>query len=290
MLELKIITGVSGAGKTQLLRIMEDFGYYAVDHLPVELIVDLIHLLRSEERGVEKAAIVVDIRENGYFNSFFYNIGCLAKEAPEVNTEIIYLEAERSVLLKRFHETRRRHPLGGEIRILTAIEEEERIMAPVRKIADRIIDTTYMSGNLLRDYIRALYGGNLKRRLLISVVSFGYKYGVPQDADYIFDVRFLPNPFYDEFLRPLNGCDAAVGEYIMTAPESKEFFERLRDFLRFILDNFERCSRDNLVIAFGCTGGQHRSVFAAEQTGAFLEEQGYTYTVNHSDLFRGGKK
>lgn len=222
MLELKIITGMSGAGKTQMLRIMEDFGYYAIDHLPVELIVDLISLLNSEERKVEKAAIVVDIRENGHFHSFFHNIELLSSEA--VNVEIIYLEAEKNVLLKRFHETRRRHPLGSDIRLLTAIEEERQIMAPVRKIAHRHIDTTYMSGNILRDYLRTLYGGTVKRRLMVSVVSFGYKYGVPQDADYIFDVRFLPNPFYDEFLKPLTGKDDAVGEYIMAAPESGIFF------------------------------------------------------------------
>lgn len=290
MLELKIITGMSGAGKTQMLRIMEDFGYYSIDHLPVELIADLIPLLSSEERGVEKAAIVVDIRENGHFHSFFYNIGRLSEVEAEVDVEIIYLEAETGVLLKRFHETRRRHPLGSEIRLLSAIEEEARIMAPVRKIAHRKIDTTYMGGTTLRDYLRALYGDEAKRRLMVSVVSFGYKYGVPQDADYIFDVRFLPNPFYDEFLKPLTGQDDAVGEYIMAAPESVEFLERLRDFLGFVLDKFERRSRDNLVIAMGCTGGQHRSVFFAEKVGEFLKEAGYLYTVNHNDIWRGGKR
>lgn len=288
MLELKIITGMSGAGKTQLLRIMEDFGYYAVDHLPVELIVDLIKLLNSEERKVEKAAIVVDIRENGHFHSFFNNISRLSEE--DVDAEIIYLEAETNVLLKRFHETRRRHPLGSDIRLLSAIEEEERIMAPVRKIADRRIDTTYMSGTVLRDYIRSILEQTPHRRLTVSVVSFGYKYGVPQDADYILDVRFLPNPFYDEFLKPLTGKDEAVGEYIMAAPESTEFLEKLRDFLGFILDRFERRSRDNLVIGVGCTGGQHRSVFFAEKIGEFLAEAGYTYTVTHNDIWRGGQR
>ena len=288
MLELKIITGMSGAGKTQMLRIMEDFGYYAIDHLLVELIVDLIALLNSEERHVEKAAIVVDIRENGHFHSFFQNMERLSGEAVEA--EIIYLEAEKNVLLKRFHETRRRHPLGSDIRLLTAIEEEAQIMAPVRKIAHRRIDTTYMSGTILRDYLRSLYGGTAKRRLMVSVVSFGYKYGVPQDADYIFDVRFLPNPFYDEFLKPLTGKDEAVGDYIMASPESGEFLSRLENFLAFILDQFERRSRDNIVIGVGCTGGQHRSVFFAEKIGEFLENAGYIHTVNHNDIWRGGQR
>ena len=286
MLDLKIITGMSGAGKTQLLRILEDFGYYAVDHLPVELLIDLIRLLISEERGVNKAAIVVDIRENGHFPSFFHNLSRIPED--KVHIEIVYLEAKKEILLKRFHETRRRHPLGSEIRILSAIEEEERIMAPVRKIADRKIDTTYMSGTKLRDHVRDIFGDANKRRLIVSVVSFGYKYGVPQDADYVFDVRFLPNPFYDEFLKPMTGLDAAVGEYIMESPESEVFSKMLKEFLLYILDRFDRRSRDNLVIAVGCTGGRHRSVFFAEKIGAFLEEAGYIYSVTHSDIWRGG--
>ena len=288
MLELKIITGLSGAGKTQLLRIMEDFGYYAVDHLPVELIGDLVELLNSEERRVEKAAIVVDIRENGYFHTFFNHISRFSDD--KVKAEIIFLEAKKEVLLKRFHETRRRHPLNSEDRILNAIEEEAEIMAPVRKIAHRKIDTSYMSGTVLRDYIRAQYGDPEKTRLSVSVVSFGYKYGVPQDADYVFDVRFLPNPFYDDYLKHLTGLDAPVGEYILAAAESTEFLARLRNFLLFILEQFDRHSRDNLVIAVGCTGGQHRSVFVAEKIGEILADAGYSHSVTHNDVWRGGSR
>ncbi|HMM06975.1 MAG TPA: RNase adapter RapZ [Clostridiales bacterium] len=288
MLELKIITGMSGAGKTQLLRIMEDLGYYAVDHLPVELIVDLVKLLNSEERGVKKAAIVVDIRENGHFHSFFSNINRFPEE--EVKAEIIFLEAAKEVLLKRFHETRRRHPLGSAIRILSAIEEEEKIMAPVRKIADRKIDTGRMKGNDLAEYARLVYGDSGKPHILVNVVSFGYKYGVPQDADFVFDVRFLPNPFYNEILKPLTGKDSAVGEFIMAAPEAVEFLVKIEDFLTFILSHFEKRTRDNLVIAVGCTGGQHRSVFFAEKITEMVEKAGYFCTVNHSDAWRGGNR
>lgn len=288
MLELKIITGMSGAGKTQFLRIMEDLGYYAVDHLPVELIVDLIKLLNSEKRGVKKAAIVVDIRENGHFHSFFSNINRFPEE--EVQAEIVFLEASKDVLLKRFHETRRRHPLGSEIRILSAIEEEEKIMAPVRKIADRKINTSRMKGNDMAAYARLLYGDSDKPNLLVNVVSFGYKYGVPQDADFIFDMRFLPNPFYNEILKPLTGKDPAVGEFIMDAPEAQEFLTKIEDFLLFLLNHFEKRTRDNLVIAVGCTGGQHRSVFFAEKIAAIIENAGYFCTVNHNDIWRGGKR
>lgn len=288
MLELKIITGMSGAGKTQMLRIMEDFGYYAVDHLPVELIVELVQLLNSEERDVKKAAIVVDIRENGHFHSFFSNINRFGEE--DVKAEIIFLEASKEVLLKRFHETRRRHPLGSDIRILSAIEEEAKIMAPVRKIADHKIDTSRMTGNDMAEYARLLYGDSDKPNLMVNVVSFGYKYGVPQDADFVFDVRFLPNPFYNEILKPLTGEDPAVGEFIMAAPEATEFLEKIEDLLLFLLSNFEMRTRDNLVIAFGCTGGQHRSVFFAEKIGEILGKAGYFYTINHTDAWRGGKR
>lgn len=288
MLELKIITGMSGAGKTQFLRVMEDLGYYAVDHLPVELIVDLIKLLNSEKRGVKKAAIVVDIRENGHFHSFFSNINRFPEE--EVQAEIVFLEASKDVLLKRFHETRRRHPLGSEIRILSAIEEEEKIMAPVRKIADRKINTSRMKGNDMAAYARLLYGDSDKPHLLVNVVSFGYKYGVPQDADFVFDMRFLPNPFYNEILKPLTGKDPAVGEFIMDAPEAQEFLVKVEDFLLFLLNHFEERTRDNLVIAVGCTGGQHRSVFFAEKIAAIIDNAGYFCTVNHNDIWRGGKR
>ncbi len=288
MLELKIITGMSGAGKTQLLRIMEDLGYYAVDHLPVELIVDLIKLLNSEEREVKKAAIVVDIRENGHFHSFFSNLNRFPEE--EVKAEIVFLEAAKEVLLRRFHETRRRHPLSSEIRIFSAIEEEEKIMAPVRKIADRKIDTSRMRGNDLAEYARLIYGDSEKPHILVNVVSFGYKYGVPQDADFVFDVRFLPNPFYNEILKPLTGKDTAVGEFIMAAPEAVEFLVKIEDFLTFILSHFEKRTRDNLVIAVGCTGGQHRSVFFAEKIAEMVEKAGYFCTVNHNDVWRGGNR
>ncbi len=287
-MELKIITGMSGAGKSQVLRMLEDLDYYAVDHLPVELLVDFITALSLPDRNVTKAAVAVDIRENGHFHTFFRNLDVLSSQ--DVATEIIFLEAETEVLIKRFRETRRRHPLGNHLRILDAIEEEKMLMAPVREIADRKIDTTHITVPHMQEYVRHLFGESTGPRIMVNVVSFGFKYGIPQDADFIFDVRFLPNPFYDQGLKALTGLDKAVGDFLLAAPATEEFIRRLRDMLLFMLSNFEARTRDNLVIAVGCTGGQHRSVFFAEEIGKILREAEYCNTVSHRDIWRVGKK
>lgn len=287
-MDLKIITGLSGAGKSQLLRMLEDLDYYAVDHLPVELIVDFIQALTAPDRAVAKAAIAVDIRENGHFHTFFQNLEALSPE--DVKTEIVFLEAETEVLMQRFRETRRRHPLGNHLRILDAIEEEKVLMEPIREIADRKIDTTHLKIPGMQEYVRHLFGHSNGPRIMVNVVSFGFKYGIPQDADFIFDVRFLPNPYYDQGLKALTGLDKAVGDFLLHTPATQEFLERLRGMLLFMLDNFEARTRDNLVIAVGCTGGQHRSVFFAEEIGKILSEAEYCNTVSHRDIWRVGKK
>lgn len=288
MLDLKIITGLSGAGKSQFLRMLEDLDFYVVDHLPVELLVDLIHTLTSEDRQITKAAVAVDIRENGYFYTFFKQLETLNPE--KVHTEIIFLEASKEVLMQRFRETRRRHPLGNHLRIFDALEEEENLMAPMREIADRKIDTTHLTVPGMQAYVRHLFWENTGPRIMINIVSFGFKYGIPQDADFIFDMRFLPNPFYDPGLKALTGLDKAVGDFIMDTDAAQEFLQRIDGMLIFMLENFEARIRDNLVIAVGCTGGQHRSVFFAEEIGGILEKAGYCHTVSHRDIWRVGKK
>ncbi|MDO4542134.1 MAG: RNase adapter RapZ, partial [Bacillota bacterium] len=275
-MELKIITGMSGAGKSQILRMLEDLNYYAVDHLPVELLVDFIHTLSSEDRQVSKAAIAVDIRENGHFHTFFKNLEALKPE--RVNTEIIFLEAETDVLMQRFRETRRRHPLGNHMRILDAIEEEKILMAPIREIADRRIDTSHINVPAMQEYVRHLFGESSGSSIMVNVVSFGFKYGIPQDADFIFDMRFLPNPYYDQGLKALTGLDKAVGDFLRDAPATGEFLVRVKELLLFMLANFESRARDNLVIAVGCTGGQHRSVFFAQEIGNILADAEYCVT------------
>lgn len=287
-MELKIITGMSGAGKSQILRMLEDLDYYAVDHLPVELLVDFIETLSSDERQVEKAAIAVDIRENGHFHTFFKNLEAL--DPNRVRTEIIFLEAETDVLMRRFRETRRRHPLGNHLRILDAIEEEKILMAPVREIADKKIDTSHITIPAMQEYIGHIFGSDSGHRIMVNVVSFGFKYGIPQDADFIFDMRFLPNPYYDQGLKALTGLDRAVGDFLRETPATGEFLERIEGLLLFMLSNFEARTRDNLVIAVGCTGGQHRSVFSAEEIGKILSKAEYCVTVSHRDIWRVGKK
>ncbi|MEG0997496.1 MAG: RNase adapter RapZ [Clostridiales bacterium] len=288
MLELKIITGLSGAGKSQLLRMLEDLDFYTVDHLPVDLLVNFIDILRSPDRDVKRAAIAVDIRENGHFHTFFQNLEAL--NVQEVDAEIIFLEAETDVLIKRFRETRRRHPLGNHLRILDAIEEEKILMAPVREIAQRKIDTTHINVPGMQEYARYLFSDAEGSGIMVNVVSFGFKYGIPQDADFIFDMRFLPNPFYDPGLKALTGKDKAVGDFIMDTDAAQEFVVRFEDMLLFLLKNFEARTRDNLVIAMGCTGGQHRSVFFAEEVGKILKKAGYCNTISHRDIWRAGRK
>ena len=286
MLELKIVTGMSGAGKSQFLRMLEDLGFYTVDHLPLDLLSDFIRTMRAENRQTVKAAVVVDVRERNHFDVFFHHLESLSPE--EVHVEIIFLEAETDVLIRRFRETRRRHPLGNEIRILAAVEEERELMAPIRKIADRKIDTTHMPVPQLQEFVRYLYGDSNGPRLMVNVVSFGFKYGVPRDADFMFDVRFLPNPFYTPELKDLTGLDKPVADFIMETAPAAEFLDRIKGLLLFMMKNFESRARDNIDIAVGCTGGQHRSVFFAEKFGEIVGEAGYCHTVTHRDIWRSG--
>ncbi len=289
MLELKIVTGMSGAGKSQFLRMLEDLGFYTVDHLPLDLLEAFVRTMQSENRNTVKAAVVVDVREKDHFNAFFRLLETL-EDAQDVDVEIIYLEAETDVLIRRFRETRRRHPLGNKMRILAALEEEKSLMAPIRKLAHRKIDTTHMPVPQLQEFARYLYGNSEGPRLMVNVVSFGFKHGVPRDADFMFDVRFLPNPFYEPELKDLTGLDKPVGDFIMETAPAAEFLDRMKGLLLFMMKNFEARTRDNIVIAVGCTGGQHRSVFFAEKFGEIVGEAGYCYTVTHRDVWRAAGK
>lgn len=286
-MELKIITGLSGAGKSLFLRVLEDLDYYTVDHLPVEMIHEFLQTLGKEERETQKAALVVDIRENAHFHHFFQIVEAIENK---VDLEIIFLEAGTDVLLKRYRETRRRHPLGNKLRILDAIEEERRLLAPIRQISNRIIDTTHMSGPHLQKYILNLYVDKDEPRLMVNVVSFGFKHGLPLDLDYLFDVRFLPNPFYVEAFRNETGLSISVRDYILEMPECKTLLKRLEEMFRDILHDFEEMGRDHLVIGIGCTGGQHRSVAISEALGLAFIDVGYCVTVSHRDIWRSGAK
>ncbi len=284
-MELKIITGLSGAGKSLFLRILEDLGYYTVDHLPVEMIVDFLDTLAKKERETNKAALVVDIREKAHFHHFFQMV---RQVEGVVDLEIVFMEAETEELLKRYRETRRRHPLGNKLRIWDAIEEERQLLRPIRHISHRIIDTTHMTTPQLQQSILHFYGQDDGPRIMVNIVTFGFKYGMPLDLDYLFDVRFLPNPFYVEGFRHETGLKARVRDFILEMPECKAFLDRLEIMFTDILHDFEEMGRDHLVIGFGCTGGQHRSVAIAEALGQRLTEKDYCVTVSHKDIWRTG--
>lgn len=284
MLDLKIITGMSGAGKSQFLRMMEDLGYYTVDHLPVELTGNLIETLCHEDRRIEKAAMVVDIRESGHFNEFFAALDKTDKR--QVRTEVIFLEADRDVVLRRFRETRRRHPLGKDMRVLAAIDAEEKIMAPIRSAADRIINTSLTTSPQMQEIVNELFGSKDVPRLMINIVSFGFKYGMPLDLDFMFDVRFLPNPFYETDLKAITGLDQPVTDFVLKDHRTVTFLAQLEAMIPFLLKSFESVMRDNLVIGFGCTGGQHRSVALAEEARKIVMDAGYLVTVTHRDIWR----
>lgn len=284
MLELKIITGMSGAGKSQFLRSMEDLGFYTVDHLPVELTGGFINTLLGADRSIEKAAMIVDIRESDHFDDFFRALAVLA-ETP-VQIEIIFLEAEQDVLVRRFRETRRRHPLGQDMRILAAIEAEEKMMAPMRDRADRVIDTSRTSVPQIQAIVHELFGEKDRPRLMVNIVSFGFKYGAPLDLDFLFDVRFLPNPYYERELKTITGLDEPVSQFVLQNAKAIAFMGQLEVMVPFLLQSFEEAMRDNIVIGFGCTGGQHRSITLAEEVKKIVAEAGYCVTISHRDIWR----
>ncbi len=286
-MELKIITGLSGAGKSLFLRVLEDLDYYTVDHLPVEMIGDFLETLAKEERETKKAALAVDIREKAHFHHLFQR---LREIEGKVSLEIVFLEAETEVLLKRYRETRRRHPLGNRLRIWDAIEEERQLLKPIRHISHRVIDTTHMSGPHLQKFIIQLYGKDDGPRIMVNVVSFGFKYGVPLDLDFLFDVRFLPNPFYVEAFRNETGLEVSVRDYVLEMPECQTFLDRLGGLFSDVLHDLEEMGRDHLVIGIGCTGGQHRSVAISEALGRRFTEMQYCVTVSHRDIWRAGSK
>jgi UPF0042 nucleotide-binding protein len=283
---LLVITGLSGAGKSQALQSLEDLGYFCVDNLPPSLISKFAELCSHGK--VRKAAIVCDLRGGEFFSS-------LAEALEELKGdgfpyEVLFLEASDGVLVGRYKESRRRHPLSPQGGILEGIQMERKKLAELRGEAHKIIDTSSLTSQQLRQQIADLFGGDPGRgRLAVSVVSFGFKYGIPLDADLLIDVRFLPNPFYVEQLRPLTGEDREVQDYIFANPVAQEFLDKYLMLLEYILPFYVKEGKRHLVIGVGCTGGQHRSVAIAERIGVFLNEHKYTMSVKHRDAVRNRK-
>lgn len=287
-MKLLVITGLSGAGKTQALQSLEDQGYYCIDNLPPTFIVKFVELCAQSQGKVSKAAIVCDLRGGEFFTSLTEALRDLEKEG--FHYEILFLEASDETLIRRYKESRRRHPLSPQGRILEGIYEERKQLEELRGQAHNIIDTSNLLSQQLRRRIIELYGEEQgPGQLAVSVISFGFKYGIPLDADLVIDVRFLPNPFYVEDLRPLTGEHPLVQKYIFDNPVAQEFVKRYLNLLEYILPYYVKEGKSHLVIGVGCTGGQHRSVAIAERVGSFLKEQHFTMSVKHRDAARNRK-
>jgi len=281
--ELVIITGMSGSGKLSSLKAFEDLGYYAVDNLPIELIPQFADLiLQSDE--ILRAALVVDVRESSRLDRFPAVVKGLR---TRMNVLVIFLEASDDILVRRFSETRRPHPIGRDESIPLAIAAERHLLDPVRNVADVILDTSKFNVHELRAHVNAQYHrGEKEKSMLLSSTSFGFKNGVPTDADLVFDVRFLPNPHFVPEFRKLTGRDPKVAAYVMSFPQAKEFLKKTEELLAFLLPHYIKEGKSYLTIAFGCTGGQHRSVFIAEEMQRRLEKRGYRIKVAHRDMPR----
>lgn len=284
MERLVVITGLSGSGKSLAARCLEDMNFFCVDNLPVNLILQFYELLQRSGGGIPRGAIVVDAREREFLGGFPETLDALkAKGAP---VTLLFFESTGEILKRRFSETRRPHPMqeaGGSLE--KAIQDERAILAPLRDVADRIIDTSRFNAHELRSFLKASFGEHhATTSLNVHVVSFGFKYGVPAEADLLFDVRFIPNPYFVDGLRLLDGRHADVRAFLEARPEAKEFLARLKDMLDFLIPHYSSEGKSYLTITIGCTGGKHRSVALAEEIREHFVEHGVPVSVTHRDL------
>ena len=283
-MKLVIVTGMSGAGKTIALKMLEDLGFYCVDNLPISLADKFVQLV-SDGGTVQKAALGIDIRSGEGLKDLEGVIEKWRREQMDV--QILFLDASNTALIKRYKETRRSHPLAGKGRLETGIEKERARVAFLKKGSDFIIDTSMLLTKELRQELEKIF---LKeesfKNMFVTVMSFGFKYGIPEDADLVFDVRFLPNPYYVAELRPLTGLDAGVRDYALSSPQSQEFLKKLTDFVTYLLPRYLEEGKAALVIAVGCTGGHHRSVAVAHALAETIRGLNYPVTESHRDMGR----
>ena len=280
--EFVIVTGVSGAGKSEAIKVFEDMGFFCIDNLPTTLLSKLAELFKQTEGGIDKIALVIDSRGRELFDSLFSELAAL--EEMKINYRILFLEAKDETLINRYKKTRRRHPLAPEGRISEAIEKEREILQEIKGNADRIIDTTNLDLKEFKSEIKNKFiNASIKKQMTITILSFGFKHGMPKDADLMFDVRFLPNPHYVDSLRELTGLNESVQEYVLRWPLTKKFKKKLFDMIEFLLPNYINEGKTHLTIAIGCTGGQHRSVTLVEKMKEKLAER-YNILVEHRDI------
>ncbi|WP_252229454.1 RNase adapter RapZ [Clostridium sp. ZBS15] len=289
-----IVTGLSGAGKTQATRSLEDLGYFCVDNLPPKLINKFAELCSQSDGKIDKVALVIDIRGGVFFDDLFETLNYLKEN--EFKYEILFLDASDEVLIKRFKESRRSHPLSPDGRVLNGIIQERSKLREIKDRADIIIDTSKYAIRDLREKMNEHYGDNIEseKQLSITVLSFGFKYGIPVDSDLVFDVRFIPNPFYIPELKQYSGNDKSVKDYVLKQEETITFVEKLQDMLEYLVPNYIKEGKRQLIISIGCTGGRHRSVAIANEIHERLNKGNYKAKIEHrdvgEDLHRGEKK
>ena len=284
-IRIVIITGLSGAGKSQAVRCLEDLGYYCVDNLPPSLLPKFIELCLQSDGKIPRIALVIDIRGGRFFDSLFESLDSLNQQG--IYYEILFLEAADEILVRRFKESRRRHPLSPLGRVLEGIAQERHRLEELRGRANKIIDTSNLSVHELKEQITELFGSrSVGSQITLSVTSFGYKYGILMDADLVMDVRFLPNPYYVEGLRELTGTDERVKKFVLGHEVTRSFITQFIQLLKFLIPHYIAEGKTHLGIAIGCTGGQHRSVVMAIEIGEALGEMGYPVLVKHRDRTR----
>ena len=278
-----IITGVSGSGKSTVLRALEDIGYFCVDNLPLRLLPPFLREQARSAREGRKIALVMDVRTEGFLQNYARVFRRLKKQGYQLH--LIFLEADEATLIRRFSQTRRQHPLADRESISQAVQEERRSLAGLRRQAHRIIDSSFYSPHQLRELIQAEYSELTPRqRMALHLISFSYKNGIPPEADLVLDVRFLPNPFFVEDLKPLTGNDPKVRDYVLAQKETQAFLKHLFDFLDYLLPLFIKEGKTHLTLAVGCTGGQHRSVVIANALAEHLTQGNFPHTLHHREV------
>lgn len=280
--ELIIITGMSGAGKSVAVRSFEDLGFYCIDNLPPTLLPTFVNLMKESTKGITRMVAVMDLRGGDFFSSLIDAIDQIADE-DIVETKILFLDADDEVLVRRYKETRRSHPLASTGRPLDGIRHERELLTEVKERSQYIYNTSSMKPKELRERIITEFSEQMSKSFNVNVMSFGFKHGMPIDADLVFDVRFLPNPYYIEELRPMTGLDEEVSSYVLKMDDTQTLINKLTDLFEFMLPRYQEEGKSQLVIAFGCTGGQHRSVTLAEYFGHLLEKELPT-VITHRDV------
>lgn len=281
-MQFTIVTGMSGAGKTRVIRYLEDMGYFCIDNMPPMLIPKFFDVITASSAKFNSIALVIDARVGEMINELVDQVNELKSKGYDAR--ILFMTADDKTLVKRYKETRRSHPINNPNGLLASIEQERQMLKKLFNVADYVIDTSNMSNNELLGELKEMYSGSNKQRMRINVMAFGYKYGMPVDADLVFDVRCFPNPFYIEELKYKTGNDKEVQDYVMSFPKAVEFMEKLKDMMNFLIPLYEEEGKVSLTIAIGCTGGKHRSVTMTNKLGEYLKELDYKVNISYRDI------